>query len=64
MDISDFRTIAESIATSSDPHQAAVIAFVRREVLRCQNKTIYHFEDGSCLSFAVEYKVLEAGISQ
>jgi len=57
----EFRTIAESIAASHDPHQAALASFSRRESLRCQNKNIYHFEDGSFLEFRISYSIICAG---
>lgn len=53
-------TIAQSIRRSSDPHHAAVAAFTRRETPH-PGLRIYYFEDGSFLSFEVNYVAVEDG---
>lgn len=59
------RTIAQSIRRSSDPYRAAITAFIRREVIRSDDgqsdKKIFHFEDGSFLTFMVSYDAIEDG---
>jgi hypothetical protein len=62
--ITGFRTIAESIALSGNPHQAAVTAFARQEIIRCQNRHIYYFDDDSFLEFAVSYSVSGSGVKK
>lgn len=58
-------TIAQSIRRSSDPYRAAITAFIRREVIRSDDgqsdKKIFHFEDGSYLTFMVSYDAIEDG---
>lgn len=63
METKYFRTIAESISISSDPHEAAIRSFARREHNRYANEKIYHFEDGSYLVFKVSYAVQRSGVS-
>jgi len=59
------RTIAQSIRRSSDPYRAAITAFIRREIIRSDDgqsdKKIFHFEDGSFLTFMVSYDAIEDG---
>lgn len=62
--ITGFRTIAQSIAMSANPHQNAITAFSRQEILRCQNRHIYYFEDYSFLEFEVSYSVSGSGVSK
>lgn len=64
MEVTEFRTIAESIAASSNPHQASVASFSRQELIRHESKKIYHFEDDSFLEFRVSYSVIGAGKSK
>jgi hypothetical protein len=54
-------TIAQSIRRSSNPHHAAITSFSRQEILRCQNKHVYYFEDGSFLTFHVTYSAIDDG---
>jgi len=56
-------TIAQSIRRSSDPYQAAVASFTRREVPHGQSKHTYYFEDRSFLTFEVTYTAVEDGAS-
>jgi hypothetical protein len=59
------RTIAQSIRRSSDPYRASITSFIRREVIRSDDgqsdKKIFHFEDGSFLTFMVSYAAIEDG---
>lgn len=59
------RTIAQSIRRSSDPYRASITSFIRREVIRSEggqnDKKIFHFEDGSFLTFEVSYTAVEDG---
>lgn len=59
------RTIAQSIRRSSDPYRASITGFIRREVIRTDDghndKKIFHFEDGSSLTFEVIYTAVEDG---
>lgn len=59
------RTIAQSIRISSDPYRASITSFSRREVIRSDDghadKKIFHFEDGSFLTFEVSYTAVEDG---
>jgi hypothetical protein len=59
------RTIAQSIRRSSDPYRASITSFIRREVIRSEDgqsdKKIFHFEDGSFLTFMVSYAAIEDG---
>lgn len=59
------RTIAQSVRRSSDPYRASITSFVRREVIRSDDgqsdKKIFHFEDGSFLTFMVSYAAIEDG---
>lgn len=59
------RTIAQSIRRSSDPYRASITSFIRREVIRSDDgqsdKKIFHFEDGSFLTFMVSYAAVEDG---
>lgn len=59
------RTIAQSIRCSSDPYRASITSFIRREVIRTDDgqndKKIFHFEDGSFLTFEVSYTAVEDG---
>lgn len=59
-------TIAQSIRRSADPYRASITSFIRREILRSDDgqsdKKIFHFEDGSFLSFEVSYIAVEDGI--
>ena len=58
-------TIAQSIRRSSNPYRAAVTSFSRREIIRSDDggndKKIFHFEDGSFLTFDVTYTAIEDG---
>jgi hypothetical protein len=54
-------TIAQSIRRSSDPHQAAIASFSRRECPHNANYHTYYFEDGSYLTFEVSYLPVEDG---
>lgn len=62
------RTIAQSIRRSNDPYRASVTSFIRREVIRSDgchhDKKIFHFEDGSFLTFEVTYTAVEDGGGQ
>lgn len=53
--------IAQSIRRSSDPHQAAIASFSRRECPHNANYHAYYFEDGSYLTFEVSYLPVEDG---
>lgn len=61
------RTMAQSIRRSSDPYRAAITSFIRREVIRSDDgqsdKKIFHFEDGSFLTFMVSYSAIEDGFA-
>ena len=61
-------TIAQSIRRSSDPYRASITSFIRREVIRSDDghhdKKIFHFEDGSFLTFEVTYTAVEDGGGQ
>ena len=54
-------SIAQSIRRSSDPHQAAVASFSRRDVPHNSRHHTYYFEDGSFLTFEVSYMAVEDG---
>lgn len=54
-------TIAQSIRRSSNPHQAAITSFTRRECPHGHNIHTYYFEDGSFLAFEVSYMAVEDG---
>lgn len=54
-------TIAQSIRRSSDPYQAAVASFSRRECPHNSHHHTYYFEDGSFLTFEVSYMPVEDG---
>lgn len=59
------RNIAQSIRRSSAPYQAAITSFIRREIIRSDDgqsdKKIFHFEDGSFLTFMVSYAAIDDG---
>lgn len=61
------RTIAQSIRRSNDPYRAAITSFSRREVFRSDDgqsdKKVFHFEDGSFLTFMVSYAAIEDGVA-
>ena len=54
-------SIAQSIRRSSDPHQAAVTSFSRRDCPHNSRHHTYYFEDGSFLTFEVSYMAVEDG---
>lgn len=58
-------TIAQSVRRSSDPYRASITGFIRREVIRsedgCQDKKVFHFEDGSFVTFQVTYVAVDDG---
>ena len=61
-------TIAQSIRRSTDPYRASITSFSRREILRSDDgqsdKKVFHFEDGSFLTFEVSYTPVEDGGGQ
>lgn len=58
-------TVAQSIRRSCDPYRACINSFIRREIIRSEDghsdKKIFHFEDGSFLTFLVSYTAIEDG---
>lgn len=58
-------TIAQSIRRSSDPYQAAIASFSRREVIHSahgkQDRKVFYFEDDSFLTFEVVYMPIDDG---
>ncbi len=52
-------TIAQCIRRSSDPYNASVAAFTRREVT--DKRKVFYFEDGSFLCFEITYTAVDDG---
>lgn len=51
------KTIAEQIKQAEDPYRAAVAKMSSRECPYGQDKVIFHFEDGSTLTFKKVYEL-------
>lgn len=51
------KTIAEEIKQAEDPYHAAVAKMVWRDASYGDAKVIFHFEDGSTLTFKKVYEL-------
>lgn len=52
-----FLTVADVVRASADPYHVAVAKMTYRDVNYGSDKVVFHFADGSTLTFKKEYRL-------